>query len=132
MNLELKDTKFLFDKIKKIYPQFVMPDEFDVECWTEVLKGYTQPQILEALKEYRKNTEYNIPPNPAGMKKYLTQASTIIPDSEEDLKRRAIKCMQNMYDKFGLSGAQSYHRALINKYNIPYPADEDVWATIGA
>lgn len=101
-----------------------MPDEFDVECWTEVLKGYTQPQILEALKEYRKNTEYNIPPNPAGIKKYL--AARIVPDSDEDLKRRCIKCMQNMYDKFGLEGAQDYHRALINTYNIPYPENEEI------
>lgn len=126
MNYDLKNTKFLFDKIKKLYPQFVMPDEFDVECWTEVLEGHTQPEILEALKEYRKNTEYNVAPNPAGLKKYLTKTSVVIPDSDEDLKRRCIKCMWNMHDKFGLEGAQSYWRALLNTYGIPYPATEEI------
>lgn len=128
MNYDLKNTKFLFDKIKKLYPQFVMPDEFDVECWTEVLEGHTQPEILEALKEYRKNTEYNVAPNPAGLKKYLV--GEVFSGSEDDLRKRYIRCMWNLYDKFGLEGAQSYHRAMINKFNIPYPATEEIMRSL--
>lgn len=71
MNKKLAETKFLFDKIGRIYPTFVKPDEFDVECWTEILEGYSQEEILRALKAYRKTVEYNTPPTPASFSKFL-------------------------------------------------------------
>ena len=105
-----------------------MPDDFDVECWTEVLRGYTQPQILEALKQYRLNTEYNIPPNPAGLKRYL--ASTVKIEDDGNTRAKIIRCMQQLYDKYGISGAQHYHEALLSDYGVPYPANEEVWQKI--
>lgn len=67
------ETKFLFDKIKRIYPTFQIPDDFDIECWTEILDGYSQDEILRALKAYRKTVEYNTPPTPASFSKFLVQ-----------------------------------------------------------
>lgn len=65
------ETKFLFDKIKRIYPTFKIPDELDIDCWTEILDGYSQEEILRALKAYRKTVEYNTPPTPASFSKFL-------------------------------------------------------------
>lgn len=67
------ETKFLFDKIKKMYPTFDMPDELDIECWTEVLQGYSQDDILKALKSYRKTVEYNQAPTPGTFAKFLRE-----------------------------------------------------------
>lgn len=67
------ETKFLFDKIKKMYPTFDMPDELDIECWTEVLQGYSQEDILKALKSYRKTVEYNQAPTPGIFAKFLRE-----------------------------------------------------------
>lgn len=75
MREDLKTTEFLFNKIKKLYPTFVRPDEFDIDCWLEVLEGYSQTEILDALKEYRKNCEYNNAPIPGTFKKYLHHKS---------------------------------------------------------
>ena len=76
------ETKFLFDKIKRIYPTFQIPDEFDVECWTEILSGYSQDDILRALKAYRKTVEYNTPPTPASFSKFLFQENGT-PDTKD-------------------------------------------------
>lgn len=67
------ETKFLFDKIKKMYPTFDMPDELDIECWTEILQGYSQDDILKALKSYRKTVEYNQAPTPGTFAKFLRE-----------------------------------------------------------
>lgn len=71
MREDLKTTDFLFSKIKRLYPTFVRPDEIDIDCWLEVLEGYSQTEILDALKAYRKNCEYNNAPIPGTFKKYL-------------------------------------------------------------
>lgn len=68
---QFKATGFLFDKIKRLYPTFVRPDELDIEVWSEVLEGYSQTDILEALKAYRKNVPYDRAPNPATFKAFL-------------------------------------------------------------
>ena len=73
MNEQFKATSFLFDKIKRLYPTFVRPDELDIEVWTEILDGYSQTEILDALKAYRKNTPYDKAPNPATFKAFLGQ-----------------------------------------------------------
>lgn len=79
---KLIETRFLFDKIKRIYPTFEKPDEFDVECWTEILSGYSQDDILRALKAYRKTVEYNTPPTPASFSKFLVQENGT-PDTKD-------------------------------------------------
>ncbi len=76
MNTTL-ETKFLFDKIKRIYPTFEIPDEFDIGCWTDILKGYSQDEIILALKSYRKTIEYNTPPTPATFSKFLHQENGV-------------------------------------------------------
>ena len=73
INQDLKNTKVIFDKMKKLYPSFEMPDEIDVQVWTEILEGYSQTDILEALKNYRKNVPYNVAPLPAKFKEYLPE-----------------------------------------------------------
>lgn len=75
MREDFKAAKFLFDKIKKIYQTFTIPDELDVEVWAEVLDGYSQTEILDALKEYRKNVAYNQAPTPADFKKFLAMVT---------------------------------------------------------
>ena len=83
MNENLKSTEFLFAKMKKLYPTFVRPDEIDVLAWTDILAGYSQTDILDALKEYRKNVAYNVAPLPAKFKDYLHKADTIQTPVEE-------------------------------------------------
>lgn len=75
MREDLKTTDFLFSKIKRLYPTFVRPDEIDIDCWLEILDGYSQTEILDALKAYRKNCEYNNAPIPGTFKKYLHHKS---------------------------------------------------------
>lgn len=73
MNEAQKTIDFLFTKMKRLYPTFVRPDEIDVMAWTEILEGYSQTDILEALKNYRKNVPYNVAPLPAKFKEYLPE-----------------------------------------------------------
>jgi hypothetical protein len=73
MNEVLKTTEFLFGKIKKLYPTFTRPDEIDVSVWVDILDGYSQTEILEGLKNYRKNVPYNVAPLPAKFKEYLPE-----------------------------------------------------------
>lgn len=70
--IAIKEAKFLFDKIKKLYPTFKYPDELDIEAWQEILEGFSHDDILRALKEYRKEVEYNTPPSIANFKKFLS------------------------------------------------------------
>lgn len=67
------ETKFLFDKIRKLYPTFEIPDELDIDCWKEVLQGHSQEDILKALKSYRKTVEYNQAPTPGTFAKFLRE-----------------------------------------------------------
>lgn len=71
MSEKLLETKFLFDKMKRLYPTFQVPDVLDIDCWTEVLAGYSQDEILKALKAYRKTVEYNTAPIPSVFAKFL-------------------------------------------------------------
>lgn len=73
INREMQNTKFLFEKMKRLYPSFEYPDEIDIKAWTEILSGYSQTDILDALKEYRKNVPYDKAPNPATFKGYLPE-----------------------------------------------------------
>lgn len=90
MREDLKTTEFLFSKIKKLYPTFVRPDEIDIDCWLEVLEGYSQTEILDALKAYRKNCEYNSAPIPGTFKKYLHHKSE--PETQTTESMPTAKC----------------------------------------
>lgn len=80
------ETKFLFDKIRKLYPTFEIPDELDIDCWKEVLQGHSQEDILKALKSYRKTVEYNQAPTPGTFAKFLREER----DWEKDVTPVAI------------------------------------------
>lgn len=105
MSEELRATKFLLDKIKKLYPTFQYPDEIDVELWSEILAGHSQTEILEALKAYRRDTEYNKAPNPAEFRKFLSQRS-----NDMDMRRRILKCADEHGDKWGAEARERYLR----------------------
>lgn len=66
-----KNIDFLFTKMKRLYPTFERPDEVDIMAWVDILDGYSQTDILEGLKNYRKNVPYDRAPNPATFKDYL-------------------------------------------------------------
>ncbi len=72
-----KSASFIFEKMKKIYPTFQTPDEITVGEWIGVLEGYSQTEILEALKNYRKNIPYDKAPTPADFKKFLHHSEDI-------------------------------------------------------
>lgn len=67
----LRATKFLFEAIKRIYRNFEIPDELDVDCWIDILRGYSQDSILKALKCYRKTEEFDKAPTPGAFAAYL-------------------------------------------------------------
>lgn len=47
-------------------------------------------------------------------------------ETQAGLKRRAINCMKNLYTEGGIEAAQAFHRALTDKYGVPYPASVEV------
>lgn len=67
----MNNAGFVFDKMKKHYPSFETPDAITVGEWVAVLDGYSQTDILEALKIYRKNVPYDVAPLPSKFKEYL-------------------------------------------------------------
>lgn len=69
----LETTDFLFTKIKKLYPNFIRPDELDIDVWADVLKGFSQTEILNALKAYRATEQYDKAPTPGLFKHYLSE-----------------------------------------------------------
>lgn len=66
-----KNASFIFQRMKRLYPTFETPDEVDIQAWVEILEGYSQTEILEGLKNYRKCVPYDKAPNPASFKDYL-------------------------------------------------------------
>lgn len=75
----LRATKFLFEAIKRIYRNFEIPDELDVDCWIDVLRGYSQDSILKALKCYRKTEEFDKAPTPGAFAAYLKGTADRMP-----------------------------------------------------
>ena len=69
----LETTDFLFTKIKKLYPNFIRPDELDIDVWADVLNGFSQTEILNALKAYRATEQYDKAPTPGLFKQYLSE-----------------------------------------------------------
>lgn len=113
MSEDFRAAKFFLDKVKKLYPTFQYPDEIDVDLWTEILEGHSQTEILEALKAYRRETEYNKAPNPAEFKKFLKL-------SGEDVGMKAIilKCAVDIEEKFGVAARNRYIRGLIDPCGV--------------
>lgn len=103
MSEQLRATKFFLDKVKRLYPTFQYPDEIDVELWTEILEGHSQTDILDALKAYRRETEYNKAPNPAEFKKFLAAKS-----DNQGMRGRIFKCADELGDKYGKASRDKY------------------------
>lgn len=103
MTENLRAAEFLFKKMKSLYSTFQYPDELDVELWTEVLDGHSQTEILDALKAYRREVEYNKAPNPAEFKKFLAAKS-----ESQGLRVRILKCADELGDKWGREARDKY------------------------
>lgn len=129
MNEAQKTTDFLFAKMKKLYPTFERPDEIDVSVWVDILDGYSQTDILDALKNYRKNVPYNTAPTPAKFKDYLPEKHV----KAETAERKELPTAYHFWKQDGASGDlkyffQDYERAFdlcINDYlREVIPAEE--------
>lgn len=103
MSENLRAAEFLFKKMKSLYSTFQYPDELDVELWTEVLDGHSQTEILDALKAYRREVEYNKAPNPAEFKKFLVAKS-----ESQGMRARILKCADELGDKWGREARDKY------------------------
>lgn len=103
MSENLRAAEFLFKKMKSLYSTFQYPDELDVELWTEVLDGHSQTEILDALKAYRREVEYNKAPNPAEFKKFLAAKS-----ESQGMRARILKCADELGDKWGREARDKY------------------------
>lgn len=115
MKDKFRAAKFFLDKVKKLYPTFQYPDEIDVDLWTEILEGHSQTDILEALKSYRRETEYNKAPNPAEFRKFL---EAIKSTDRANMRQRIEKCAAEIEDKFGVKARNRYIRGLIDAYGV--------------
>lgn len=125
MSEEFRAAKFFLDKVKKLYPTFQYPDEIDVDLWTEILEGHSQTEILEALKAYRRETEYNKAPNPAEFKKFLKLSGVNV-----CMKARILKCADEIEAKFGIQARNRYIRGLIDPCGVELkPETEDIKKT---
>lgn len=93
------ETKFLFDKIRRLYPTFVMPDELDIDCWREVLAGKSQDDILAALKAYRKTVEYNQAPTPGTFAKFLREEAPLVVRDDLDAMLESEENWQTFLNK---------------------------------
>ena len=69
----LETTDFLFTKIKKLYPNFVRPDELDIDVWADVLNGFSLTEILNALNAYRATEQYAKAHTPGIFKHYTSE-----------------------------------------------------------
>jgi hypothetical protein len=103
-----KNASFIFEKMKRYYPTFETPDEMTIGEWVGVLDGYSQTEIMDALKAYRKNVPYNVAPLPAKFKEYLPEKHHHVePEAEkkelpspENLMALDVKtgdCRNNLY-----------------------------------
>lgn len=105
MNETLQTTDFLFAKMKKLYPNFTRPDEIDVSVWVDILNGYSQTDILDALKNYRKNVPYNTAPTPAKFKDYLPEKKV----KAETVEREELPTAYHFWKQDGESGDLKYY-----------------------
>lgn len=115
MKENFRAVEFLFKKMKNLYSTFQYPDEFGIELWTEILEGYSQTELLDALKEYRKQTVYNKAPNPAEFRKFL---EAIKSNDRANMRQRIEKCADEIEDKFGVKARNRYIRGLIDAYGV--------------
>lgn len=120
MSEDFRAAKFFLDKVKKLYPTFQYPDEIDVDLWTEILEGHSQTEILEALKAYRRETEYNKAPNPAEFKKFLKLSG-----EDVGMKARILKCAVDIEEKFGVATRNRYIRGLIDPCGVELKPESD-------
>lgn len=115
MKENFRAVEFLFKKMKSLYSTFQYPDEFGIELWTEILEGYSQTELLDALKAYRKQTVYNKAPTPAEFRKFL---EAIKSNDRANMRQRIEKCAAEIEDKFGVKARNRYIRGLIDAYGV--------------
>ena len=115
MKENFRAVEFLFKKMKSLYSTFQYPDEFGIELWTEILEGYSQTELLDALKAYRKQTVYNKAPTPAEFRKFL---EAIKSNDRANMRQRIEKCAAEIEDKFGIKARNRYIRGLIDAYGV--------------
>lgn len=113
MEEKFKAAEFLFKKMKNLYSTFQYPNEIDVDLWIEILEGHSQTEILEALKAYRRETEYNKAPNPAEFKKFLKLSG-----EDVGMKARILKCAADIEEKFGVAARNRYICGLIDPCGV--------------
>lgn len=78
-----KNANFVFERMKKLYPNFETPDEMTIGVWVGVLDGCSQTDILDALKQYRKSVPYDVAPTAETFKKYLPDREAPVEPVEE-------------------------------------------------
>lgn len=122
MNEDLRAAKFLFDKIKRVYPTFQYPDELDVEVWTEVLAGYSQTDILSAFKSYRANTEYNKAPNPGQFKKHLETSGGEVKRAE--LSQQVMTDYASIFMSRDISLGRNRHLLPVYRRTVRYVVED--------
>ncbi len=66
-----KKSDYFFVNIKQIYPTFARPSALDTEVWSELLEPYSEEEIRQSIKAYRKNEDSKFAPTPARFKSYL-------------------------------------------------------------
>lgn len=122
MKENFRAAEFLFKKMKSLYSTFQYPDEIDADLWTEILDGHSQTEILDALKAYRRETEYNKAPNPAEFKKFLKLSG-----EDVGMKARILKCAGEIEEKYGVAARNRYIKGLIDPCGVglkPESAEE--------
>lgn len=123
MKESFRAAEFLFKKMKSLYSTFQYPDEIDADLWTEILDGHSQTEILDALKAYRRETEYNKAPNPAEFKKFLKLSG-----EDVGMKARILKCAGEIEMKYGVAARNRYVKGLIDPCGVGLKSEsaEDV------
>ena len=146
----MADTQRILHHIAELYAKPKSNQNFDIAVYEmeekmsarfdEYDKAFSEKitaDVIKAIDDYWRYKNDKTRPTLAQLMamensdfEKASKQDNYVKDSDEDLKRRCIKCMWNMHDKFGLEGAQSYWRALLNTYGIPYPATEEIMRSL--
>ena len=106
------------------------------EDYDKAFKDKLTSDILKAVDDYWRYKSDKTRPTLAQMMAMENSDTTkkeraeISMTTDESMKQRYITCMWNLYNKFGLKGAQCYHNAMLNKFGIPYPATEEIMRSL--
>lgn len=108
-----------FDEYDKVFGEKITADVIKaVDDYWRYKNDKTRPTVAQIVA--MENSDFD----------KASKQDNYVKDSDADLKRRCIKSMWNMYDQFGLEGAQNYHKALLVTYGIPYPSTEEIMRSL--